>query len=150
MDAGWSKWTHKHTYNALSAVGVIFGQETSKLLYTWVSEISVVQCAKKTPQKNTCFKNWTGTSSPMESDIILEGFLAAEKQHGVHYINSVGVGDSSVYPTLVSNVPGWGSGLKPRSDHPCQLGHILSGSSGSDPVYKISRSDPDSVLDQVH
>ena len=26
VDAGWSKRTHKHTYNALSAVGVIFGQ----------------------------------------------------------------------------------------------------------------------------
>ena len=48
----------------------------------------------------------------MESDIILEGFLAAEKQHGVRYINFVGDGDSSVYPTLVSNVPGWGYSIK--------------------------------------
>ena len=29
------------------------------------------------------------------------------------------------------------------SGHPGQLGHIFSGSSGSDPVYKLSRSDPD-------
>ena len=48
----------------------------------------------------------------MESDIILEGFLAAEKHHGVGYINLVGDGDSSVYPTLVSNVPGWGYSIK--------------------------------------
>ena len=34
--------------------------------------------------------------------------------------------------------------------HPGQPGHILSGSSGSDPVYKISGSDPNSVLDHVH
>ena len=27
--------------------------------------------------------------------------------------------------------------------HPGQPGHILSGSSGSDPLYKISGSDPD-------
>ena len=44
----------------------------------------------------------------METDIILEGFLAAEKEHGVCYINFVGDSDSSVYPTLVSSVPGWG------------------------------------------
>ena len=48
----------------------------------------------------------------MESDLILEGFLAAEKQHGVRYINFVGDGDSSVYPTLVLNVPGWGYSIK--------------------------------------
>ena len=29
------------------------------------------------------------------------------------------------------------------SGHPGQLGHILSGSSGSDLLYKISGSDPD-------
>ena len=31
-----------------------------------------------------------------------------------------------------------------------QLGHVLFGSSGSDPVYKISKSDPDSTLDRVY
>ena len=44
----------------------------------------------------------------METDIILAGFKAAETQHGVHYINFIGNGDSSVYPTLVAGVPGWG------------------------------------------
>ena len=28
VDAGWSKRTHKHSYNTLSCVGVIFGKET--------------------------------------------------------------------------------------------------------------------------
>ena len=36
------------------------------------------------------------------------------------------------------------------SGHPGQLGHILSGSSGSDPLYKISGSEPDSTLYHVH
>ena len=31
-----------------------------------------------------------------------------------------------------------------------QPGHVLSGSSRSDPVYKISGSDPDSALDHMH
>ena len=34
--------------------------------------------------------------------------------------------------------------------HPDQLGHFLSGSSLSDMVYEISRSDPDSGLYHVH
>jgi len=42
----------------------------------------------------------------MESDIILEGFKAAE-QHDVCYLNSIGDGDSSAHSTLVSGVPGW-------------------------------------------
>lgn len=28
VDVGWSKRTHKHSYNALSCVGAIFGKET--------------------------------------------------------------------------------------------------------------------------
>ena len=33
--------------------------------------------------------------------------------------------------------------------HPGHPGHILSGSSGSDPLYKLSGSDPDSTLNHV-
>ena len=112
VDTGWIKRTHKHTYNALSSVGVIFGQETGKLLYLGVRNKYCSVCKKDPTKKHTCFKNWKGASSSVESDIILEGFLAAEKQHGVRYINFVGDGDSSVYPTLVSNVPGWGYSIK--------------------------------------
>ena len=42
----------------------------------------------------------------METNIILEGFKQAEQVHGVYYMNFVGDGDSSVYPTLIQNVPG--------------------------------------------
>ena len=106
VDAGWSKRTHKHTYNALSGVGVIFGQQTGKLLYVGVRNKFCAACA--TGKEHTCFKNWKEASSSMETDIILAGFKAAETQHGVRYINFIGDGDSSVYPTLVAGVPGWG------------------------------------------
>ena len=33
VDGGWSKRSHKHSYNAKSGVGVIIGRETGKLLY---------------------------------------------------------------------------------------------------------------------
>lgn len=34
-DGGWSKRSHKHSYNAKSSVAVIFGQYTKKLFF-WV------------------------------------------------------------------------------------------------------------------
>ena len=40
-----------------------------------------------------------------------------------------------------------GTTVETRLGHP---GHILSGLSGSDQLYKISRSDPDSALDHVY
>ena len=48
----------------------------------------------------------------METDILLQGFLEAEKQHGVHHMNFIGDGDSSVYPILIANVPGLGYYIK--------------------------------------
>ena len=36
VDAGWSKRSHKHSYNANSGVGVIFGAHTKKLLFIGV------------------------------------------------------------------------------------------------------------------
>ena len=58
----------------------------------------------------------------METDIILEGFLETEKTHGVRYIRFVGDGDSSVYPTLLQNVPGWGYAIKKVecANHACK------------------------------
>ena len=36
VDAGWSKRSHKHSYNAKSGVAIIVGMETKKLLYVGV------------------------------------------------------------------------------------------------------------------
>ena len=38
----------------------------------------------------------------METDIILEGFLEAERVHRVRYTEFIGNGDSSVHPTLIT------------------------------------------------
>ena len=111
VDGGWCKRTHKHSYNALSGVGVIFGKETKKLLYIGVRNKFCSVCAKEGKKEHQCFKNWDGSSSSMESDIILEGFCMAEKQHGLRYTNFIGDGDSSVHTTLVSGVPGWGHAI---------------------------------------
>lgn len=109
VDGGWSKRSHRHSYNAKSGVGIIIGQATGKLLYIGVRNKYCTACTQGVPQdKHVCFKNWSQSSSEMEPDIILEGFKQAEKVHGVRYIRFIGDGDSSVYPTLIQCVPGWG------------------------------------------
>ena len=113
VDGGWSKRAHKHSYNAKSGVGIIIGKNTGKLLYIGVKNKYCTACTQGVPkEKHLCYKNWSESSSEMETEIILEGFLAAESTHGVRYTSFIGDGDSSVYPTLLSRVPVWGRDIR--------------------------------------
>ena len=112
-DGGWSKRTHKHSYNVKSGVAIIIGKETGKLLYIGVRNKYCAVCARaeksgEPPSKHECFKNWSASSSSMETDILLEGFCQSEQQHGVRYIRFIGDGDSSLYPALIAGIPTWG------------------------------------------
>ena len=108
VDGGWSKRSHKHSYNGKSGVTIIIGKETGKILYLDVRNKYCSICQKagdSTVPQHTCFRNWDDSSSEMETDIILKGFLQSEEQHGLRYTQFIGDGDSSVYPALVSGVP---------------------------------------------
>ena len=123
VDGGWSKRSHKHSYNAKSGVAVIIGQETGKLLHIGVRNKYCSACAQEIPKdQHRCYKNWDASSSEMETDIILEGFVQAEQVHGVRYMRFIGDGDSSVYPTLLANVPDWGSDIRKIecANHACK------------------------------
>ena len=116
-DGGWSKRTHKHTYDANGRVAVIFGAATNKLLYIGIRNKLCCICRRAenegtTPQTHKCHANWKESSQAMEADIILSGFLEAETSHGVRYLNIIADGDSSVYTTLLENVPVWGKDIK--------------------------------------
>jgi hypothetical protein len=111
-DGGWSKRSHKHTYNAMGGVGVIFGLKTQKLLHIGIRNKLCYICNRaatqnQEPVKHECFKNWEQSSQSMESDIILEGFQVCEKKYGVRYMQMIAVGDSSVYATIIKNIPNW-------------------------------------------
>jgi len=123
VDGGWSKRSHKHSYNAKSGVAVIIGQQTGKLLHIGVRNKYCSSCAREIPKdQHCCYKNWDSSSSEMETDIILEGFMQAEQLHGVRYMRFIGDGDSSVYPTLLANVPDWGRDIKKIecANHACK------------------------------
>ena len=142
VDGGWSKRSHKHSYNAKSGVGIIIGKETGRLLHIGVRNKHCHACATGIPQKDhVCYKNWSASSSEMETDIILDGFLEAEKVHGVRYTRFIGDGDSSVYPTLIQNVP-WGYAIEKLecAKHACKCYRgALEQLVNNNPSYKGSR-----------
>ena len=123
VDGGWSKRSHRHSYNANSGVGIIIGKATGKLLFLGVRNKYCSACARNIPRdKHQCYRNWSASSSEMETDTILEGFLEAERVHGVRYTKFIGDGDSSVYPTLLQSVPGWGHTIEKLecANHACK------------------------------
>ena len=116
-DGGWSKRSHRHSYNAAGGVAVVIGAATKKLLHIGVRNTACCICSqaetlKITPKDHVCFKNWTQSSQAMEAHIILEGFLNCESKHGVRYMRFIGDGDSSVFARLQENVPVWGKAIQ--------------------------------------
>ena len=97
VDSGWSKRSDHYSYNAKSGVGIIIGQATGKLPYI----------------RGRNSKEFHEISIPAIKTETLpgaryHGFKQAEQVHGVRYKMFVGDGHSSVYPTLIENMPGWG------------------------------------------
>ena len=109
-----------------NGLAAIISTRCSKCTYTITLETSRKYCSACThgvpADHHVCYKNWDASSSEMEPDIILEGFKQAEEVHGVRYKRFVGDGDSSVYPTLIQNVPGWGRYIEKLecANHACK------------------------------
>ena len=79
VDGGWSKRSHRHSYNANSGVGVIFGTATKKLLYIGVRNKYCVVCSSAQKHssplpQHMCLKNWSCSFTAMEADIIAACF----------------------------------------------------------------------------
>ncbi|CAN7978517.1 unnamed protein product [Ixodes persulcatus] len=57
------------------------------------------------PPDHRCFKNWQGSSTSMEKDIIVEGFCQSVVTHGVKYTRLIADGDSSTYRAILEAAP---------------------------------------------
>ena len=125
-DGGWSKRSHKHSFNAESGVAVIFGHYTKKLLFLGVrnkfcSVCTVARRKEQEPPPHQCYLNWAGSSVAMESDIVSEGFRLAEEMHSLQYIRVIADGDSSVMCTIRQSVPyGMFVGKVECANHACK------------------------------
>ncbi|XP_061708689.1 uncharacterized protein LOC133518921 isoform X1 [Cydia pomonella] len=87
----------------------IIGKETKKCLFLGIKNKYCYHChiyekENKPVPEHTCFKNYEGPSTGMESAIVVEGFQRSQEMHGVLYLNFVGDGDSSVYAQLREKV----------------------------------------------
>ncbi|GFR08369.1 uncharacterized protein TNCT_537001 [Trichonephila clavata] len=81
-----------------------------KKLYTWVSETdncmvcSRAAAADEQAGRHCCSKNWHGSSSSMEANII-QGFMNSVAMYGIKYTKIIGDGDSNVYKTILDSRP---------------------------------------------
>lgn len=111
-DGGWSRRSHKHSYNASGGVAILVGAATGRLLNVGMNNKMCYICTRgeargATAKDHDCWRNWSDSSSAMENAIILEGFLEAESVHGIRYIRYVGDGDASVFANLLEHGPSW-------------------------------------------
>lgn len=77
------------------------GYKTKKVLHIGVRNKYCSVCQKantfnKPPTEHVCYKNWNGTSTSMEADIIVDGFRQSIEMHNLIYNIIFGDGDSSV------------------------------------------------------
>ncbi len=133
-DGGWSKRTHKHSYNAPGGVAILVGAVTGRILHIGVRNRTCIICTRAegrgcVPAEHECFRNWDQSSAAMENDVILEGFLQAEATHGVRYTRYIGDGDSSVMANLLEHGPSWCQAEKGLTKLEC-ANHVCKGIRG--------------------
>jgi hypothetical protein len=87
VDGGWSHRNYGHRYASNSGVACVIDVKTKKLLHLGACAMCV--CIFKKNGKNEeharCFKNWTGTSCRMVSDMLVQAFNQSKALHGLEY-----------------------------------------------------------------
>lgn len=103
-DGGWGKRSYGKAFNSLSGCAVLVGLRTGKIVYydtrnKYCHTCKIAQ-SKCTPvNQHDCNINYTGPSSGMEADIIVEGFKFCEA-HGARFNKFIADGDSNTYKNL--------------------------------------------------
>ncbi|XP_042913216.1 uncharacterized protein, partial [Parasteatoda tepidariorum] len=106
VDGTWGKRSYRTNYSSLSGAAAIIGYHTEKVLYLGLRNKYCSMCARgKENKQHACSKNWSGPSSAMESDIIVNGFLNSMDMYGVKYSKMIGDGDSNVHKKILDSLP---------------------------------------------
>lgn len=109
-DEAWSKRSYNRDFTALSGVGAIVGAYTGKVLWIGVRNKYCVKCVRAmnkgvTAAPHLCTKNFTGPSSEMEWETILDGFKSSVELYNLRYMKVISDGDSSTYSKLLEHKP---------------------------------------------
>lgn len=110
VDGCWCKRSYKTNYAALSGAAAIIGRRFGKVLFISVKNKYCCICARAEKRKETvkdhkCYKNYSGSSTGMEANIISEGFKRSIEMHQVIYSRFIADGDSSTYSKILETRP---------------------------------------------
>lgn len=91
-----------------TGAAAIIGKRTGKVLFLGVKNKYCSICAQaekknQDPKEHKCYKNYNGSSTAMESEILHEGFKCSIKMHNLIYKRMVSDGDSSTYSKLLQS-----------------------------------------------
>ncbi|XP_050679072.1 uncharacterized protein LOC126975299 [Leptidea sinapis] len=104
-DGCWSKRSYKKNYNALSGAAAIIGKHTGEILFLGIKNKYCFICARAEnknvdPSEHKCFINYSGPSTNMESEIIVEGFKESIRMYNLIYGKLISDGDASTYSKI--------------------------------------------------
>ncbi|CAD0205888.1 unnamed protein product [Chrysodeixis includens] len=109
-DGAWSARSYGTNFKALSGAAAIIGRRTGKVVFIGVKNKYCLVCSraenrKISPPDHRCFKNFEGSSSSMEAEIIAEGFRTSIIMYGVIFKRLIADGDSSTYAKILQSNP---------------------------------------------
>ncbi|GFX42953.1 uncharacterized protein TNCV_4058771 [Trichonephila clavipes] len=116
VDGGWCKRSYGHGYNASSGVALIIGMATQKIIFIGIrNKICLICQAVETgriPDKNhICYKNWNGSSTGMEGNIV-ERVQFLEAVHHIRCTRIVADWDSNIISSIQEKISYGGRVLK--------------------------------------
>lgn len=110
VDGSWCARSYGTNYKASSGTAAIIGRRTGQVLYIGIKNKYCLVCARAehknmSPKQHKCFKNYEGSSSSMETEIIVEGFTSSITMYGIIYERMIGDGDASTYAAVLKARP---------------------------------------------
>ncbi|GFT39099.1 yqaJ domain-containing protein [Nephila pilipes] len=117
VDGGWCKRSYGHGYNASSGVSVLIGMSTQKIVFIGIRNKVCLTCSaianrQMERKDHVCWKNWSGPSTAMESDAVVEGLIYLENVHHIRCTRLVGDGDANTIAKCKERVSYGGRILK--------------------------------------
>lgn len=109
-DGCWCKRSYNKNYTALSRVAAIVGATFGKVLWIGVRNKYCVVCVRNKnknlePPPHFCTCNYSGSSSEMEWQSIVQGFERSVEMYNIRYMKVIADGDSSTYLKIMEAKP---------------------------------------------
>lgn len=109
-DGCWSHRSYGTNYKSLNGAATLIGAHTNKVLWYGVKSKHCTVCSKHERNgeeigDHICTKNHNGSSTSMETALLVEAFNKSEEQYGVRYSTLIADGDSSVYNQILNSRP---------------------------------------------